>query len=129
MKKIWALMALCFIFCSPVMAADRINGEEECQVTDELKVWGTVDGSNNIVVLNGKLHNTSTYMEYKNTLVQAELCDEHGNTVGLMTFSIEEDVEKGETEHFEVETRPLARVTSVDYKVICAERDFAGLGY
>lgn len=123
-------MALNYIFSCPAVAEPAINGEDECQVTDELIISGTVDNAAaGGILLQGKLRNTSTYMEYKNVLVQAELCDSNGNTVGVQTITVEDDVEKGETEQFEMNVQPLSNVSSVDYKIICAERDFAGLGY
>ena len=104
--------------------------DDDCTVTDELTVHGLI-GTDELgqKVLRGQIHNASTYLEYSNVIVKADLCDDQGNVLSTQTITIDEDIEKDEEEEFVVPLDPAANVTTADYTIICAERDFAGLSY
>lgn len=102
----------------------------DCSITDDLKIEGIVAvDETGESVLQGKIHNSSTYMEYSNVIIKADLCDIQGNVIASQAIELTEDIEKDEVEEFTIPVDAIAKVSGVEYTIVCADRDFAGLGY
>lgn len=68
-------------------------------------------------------------MEYSNVIIKADLCDTNGNVIASQAIELTEDIEKDEVEEFIIPVEAIAKVSAVEYTIVCADRDFAGLGY
>lgn len=123
-------MALNAAFSLSTVSATLPGRGSDCEMTTDLKVSGNIaKDERGVLVMQGKLYNTSSYMEYKDVLVKADLYDDKGNVIDSQTFTVKKDVEKGETENFTEPLKPVARVSNVIYNVVCADHSFAGISY
>lgn len=129
MERSIRALALAAVFMLGASFAPPVP-DGDCSITDDLTIQGLIGtDETGESVLQGKIHNASTYLEYSNVIVKADLCDEHGNVIATQAIELEEDIEKNEVEEFTIPVDAIAKASAVEYTIICADRDFAGLGY
>ena len=116
-------LALAFAASSAFGVTNNNGGNTKCDAQEDIQITAQVDldriGNSE---LNGSITNGSDD-EYQNVQVKVDFYDDMNNHISSQMFTINEDLDPGETENFDLTFRAPDKARSAKWSVACTESD------